>query len=235
MNLFAVGLSKSLMIIAIALFSNHANALEPLVQQGIPFQGAVITTILDSNTSLQWLSPTATTRQSVNSVLSGYGGWVAAGFRYATISDFANLLVDSGLTNTARLDIPAYQSISWNDTANIKRMEWLVTAMGWTYVNNQPSQYDPFGQKTTYGILDNGPIGSGQYPAGLSYAWFYASQSGAYSSSLGQWASDSQDNLVGSFLVRTITPVSEPETYALLLTGLGLIAAAIKRRKAKQA
>ena len=32
----------------------------------------------------------------------------------------------------------------------------------------------------------------------------------------------------------SVNPVSEPETYALLLAGLGLISAAVKRRKAKQ-
>jgi hypothetical protein len=35
--------------------------------------------------------------------------------------------------------------------------------------------------------------------------------------------------------VRNVTPVPEPETYAMLLAGLGLIGAAVKRRKAKQA
>jgi len=46
------------------------------------------------------------------------------------------------------------------------------------------------------------------------------------------------DNSVGAangLVVTTVAAVPEPETYAMLLAGLGLIGAAVKRRKAKQA
>jgi hypothetical protein len=40
---------------------------------------------------------------------------------------------------------------------------------------------------------------------------------------------------VGVWAVRTVTAVPEPQTYAMLLTGLGLIGATVLRRKNKQA
>jgi len=40
---------------------------------------------------------------------------------------------------------------------------------------------------------------------------------------------------VGAANGLVVTAVPEPETYAMLLAGLGMIGAAVKRRKAKQA
>jgi hypothetical protein len=40
---------------------------------------------------------------------------------------------------------------------------------------------------------------------------------------------------IGKPAVLSLIPVPEPETYAMLLVGLGLIGARVKRRKAKQA
>lgn len=51
----------------------------------------------------------------------------------------------------------------------------------------------------------------------------------------GSSAQSSIDSISYTVSVSSINPVPEPETYAMLLAGLGLIGAAVKRRKAKQA
>ena len=38
-----------------------------------------------------------------------------------------------------------------------------------------------------------------------------------------------------SMLLTSVAPVPEPETYSMLLAGLGMMGVAVKRRKAKQA
>ena len=48
--------------------------------------------VLDTNTGLEWLKPTATVGQSVNSVLGGFGGFLAAGLRYASSAEVSDAL-----------------------------------------------------------------------------------------------------------------------------------------------
>ena len=83
---------------------------------------------------------------------------------------------------------------------------------------------------TGFGSNYTTPISSGSN--GVS-PW--GAQSGI--SSNAQWLAY-QDGWTTAYFSTTITAVAavpEPETYAMLLAGLGLIGAAVKRRKAKQA
>jgi hypothetical protein len=78
------------------------------------------------------------------------------------------------------------------------------------------------------GVLDFTSLQMGTYALTLTGDW--AARSGVYFKNE-SYVSGSV-NLLGH---PTITPVPEPETYAMLLAGLGLMGAIAKRRKAKQA
>ncbi|HKE10325.1 MAG TPA: hypothetical protein VKE73_02020 [Myxococcota bacterium] len=52
--------------------------------------------VLDTVTGLEWLKLTATAGQSANSVLGGFGGFLAAGLQYATSAQVQTLFSDAG-------------------------------------------------------------------------------------------------------------------------------------------
>src|SRR5579862_4387678 len=61
--------------------------------------------VQDSSTGLEWLSmnPTRGALQtsdgvSVNQILSGFGGYIAVGFQFATLSQVMQLFQDAGIT-----------------------------------------------------------------------------------------------------------------------------------------
>ena len=51
----------------------------------------------DTSTDLDWLDITATTWQSINDVLGGYGGYIDMGFRFATIAEVTVLYENAGI------------------------------------------------------------------------------------------------------------------------------------------
>jgi hypothetical protein len=57
----------------------------------------------------------------------------------------------------------------------------------------------------------------------------------AFSASMGLYLNPGATKMVVDNFQFGVTPVPEPETYAMLLAGLGLIGAAIRRPKAKKA
>lgn len=54
---------------------------------------------LDTVTGLRWLDVDATLGKSAHDLFDGAGGWVAAGFRYATDLDVRTLFVHAGLSS----------------------------------------------------------------------------------------------------------------------------------------
>jgi len=63
---------------------------------------------LDTATNLEWLDLTATRDLSVDAVLGGAGGWVNAGFQYASFGLVGQLLNDAGYVG----DISSYSTLS---------------------------------------------------------------------------------------------------------------------------
>jgi hypothetical protein len=205
-----------------------------IAQAAIVAQSATSTTgrsslaLYDTETSLQWLSPTATQRLSIDAVLADAGGWVSSGYRYAMRDELLELFEDAGISvDTAQLVSPFGQS--WSSQADVDALKFLIATIGWTYENNQPSPSNPFGQRTVYGILGDLLLGDGQSPASHVLAWFSANDTSGLAYAVSQWRYPVVDPQVGSFLVRTVQSVPEPESIALLLSGLLGVIIALRR------
>ena len=184
----------------------------------------------DTVSGLDWLDVTLSVNRSYGDVSSQFGvGGDFKGWRYATISDFDNLL--SGLSlDISNLKGP--QGQTWNNTVDVSTAKRIVSLLGWTYVNNLPSTGNPFGQKELYGVFGDhyADIFSpdGQSPPSHVYGKIGASDTLAYSNTSGQILHNSSDNLVGSFLVQS---VPEPSILALFTAGLAGLGFARKRKQ----
>jgi hypothetical protein len=96
--------------------------------------------------------------------------------------------------------------------------------------------------ETVTGILGVG-IGntSNTFSLGQTAGWtnfslvFTPTTTGAYVLSFGNSGGDNIGMLLDNVSVSVTTPVPEPETYAMLLAGLGLLGFAARRRKAQEA
>lgn len=225
-----VKLVASALTVSASCFAPLANA-EIIVQSVISSDGTSFNAVLDTTTSMQWLSLIATQRLSIATVLSGYGGWIPAGFRYATGSELATLVSDSGVSATAD-QIRESSGFFSTKAPDVAALIALITAIGWTYENNSPSQGYPFGQKTSYGILADIMYGDGQSPPSHYDAQIGANNISGYAViDSGQWLYDNWDAHVGSFLVRNATSVPEPTSVALIFIALLSAGAACKQRR----
>jgi hypothetical protein len=149
------------------------------------------------------------------------------GFRYATGSELRLLLEHSGLAGASA------GANSWSDAAAIHGMNTLVTSLGWTYEDRQPSPGDELGKHTMYGVLADLHLGDGQSPASRQYAVLTSSTDYAGAGFGGQWLYGDADNLVGSFLVRDRFSVPEPGTAWLALFAFGIAVAGAGRLRGR--
>ena len=179
----------------------------------------------DTVTGLDWLDVTASAGLSYAAVQGGAGGWLAAGWRYASWGQVADLFsrtigngpeywyADSAFTNGLALIRQLGVSISFNNTEGIQ--QFFGTA--------DPTQisvdgyFDDGAQNGTVGIAEVVAQWSGGNPA-VSTRWvdypdFWA------------WPSVSAGAGYGSFLVRdSVSSVPEGQTLPLALLA-GLLAA----------
>lgn len=149
--------------------------------------------------------------------------------------------VDNGTASSAS------QTYSWNDIVGVS-----AQAVGGTFFDvwtNIARQTDTATFLTTSasglsGSLLMGPSGPDEYIVGYSNfrpGYFNQLGSGPQSPIALSYGSDpSAPDTAYIFrdiaaTATLVASVPEPETYAMLLAGLGLIGAAVKRRKAKQA
>ena len=199
---------------AAALLSGAAHAA--LVKEDLHTAGDGLIT-LDTATNLEWLNVTATQDVSMDQVLAGAGGWVNNGFQYATFGQVGQLLNDAGYLG---------------DTSNYGNMRLVAD-------NASANEFiDDFGSTSppnfTYGFMApyTASLGgaTGSY---TDYVEINANGAGGNGYAIpdsGPFASSLARPYVGSFLVRA-APVPEPETYVLMLAGLGLVAGYAKRRR----
>lgn len=199
------------------------------------------TYLTDTATGLDWRDVTATAGMSFNDVSSQLGaGGQFAGWRYATGDEFNTLV-----SNYSGVVIPA----GYHGYTNMEpdRIDGLVTLLGSTLdaymLATYGATWDHYygyaegqGIDYTYGLLaDISPRSPGAHHLAIIWDDDLGSSDFSFGKDYGA-ASPSYSHLtLGSFLVRDhiAAPVPEPETYAMMLAGLGLLGVMARRRKQK--
>jgi hypothetical protein len=203
---FSAILTAACVVAVAALGARPAAAASILVDHG--------GTTYDPGTGLEWLDLTATAGQSYDAVSGGFGGFIAAGWQYATQAQVGQLFVDAGASGT-------YPEIGSSPTPNstYDAATVLLSLLGTLQPNTSGGGItggashglagDGFGTFKPYATF------SGEYtPFGPAYIGFI--QLG------GSYLSDSNvDPTVGSFLIRTAAVTPIPGTLPLFLTALG--------------
>jgi len=187
-----------------------------LVKQDLLAAGDGLIT-LDTSTDLEWLNLTATQDLSVNQVLGGTGGWVSIGFHYANFGQVGQLLNDAGyLGNTS--DYSTMRLVADDLSANAFLSDFGSTS---------PPDF-------TFGFMSPYPCGGiiGNATRCTDYVQINANgaeNQGYAIPDSGAFGADTARAYVGSFLIRA---VPEPETYATMIAGLGLLV--VLRRRGRQ-
>lgn len=195
-------------LLMLFLFSFNANAL--LIDNGL--------TTTDTSTGFEWLDVTATQGKSVNEVLSGFGGFVNSGYRYATTDEVINLwsalginTLDQPLESLAAPVSLGHALFGLTTDAIVNNEVFQLTA-GFT---DPASAIGPTNDISTLILRLEGSFGSVTTSGGCS--------------GFGDSCLDVVRNDWGSWLVRTNSPspgISAPATISLLglaVAGLGWI------------
>ena len=172
----------------------------------------------DTSTGLDWLDVTATQGASVDQVFAGVGGFIAAGWSYATTAELCGLFGALGdpISNCPSTSLLVFDTLSSSSATT------LTSLLG-----NTSFGADPGG---SYGFFDSGNFSSNLAGVGCIQAsavnCFTANTDVAVA--LQDWTNAGAGNaIIGSFLVR---PVPEPTTA--LLVGSGLVALGLSRSRA---
>lgn len=185
-----------------------------LVKQDLLTAGDGLVT-LDTDTHLEWLQLTATQNLSVDAVLGGAGGWVNAGFQYASFSQVGQLLNDAGYLGSTS-DYATLSLVADNASAN-------------TFLSDFGSTSEP---NFTFGFMSPYPCSRtiGSATTCTDYVQINANGAAGRGYAIpdsGAFGTDTARPYVGSFLVRT---VPEPAPFVMLLAGLVAFGVGLRRR-----
>lgn len=181
----------------------------------------------ETDTGREWVDITATINQSYDSVVAGYGGFVSMGFRVAKLSEIGDLFRSAGISNLTPGGGPE----------NLGAAESLMQLIGCGAQCNLPWKYTE-----GFALFDdvNNPYANGVARANLFISSGSASVAFGDGTNKFQFAGacdrNCADSWEGVWLIRNAAaPIPEPDTYTLMLTGLGLLGIVLRRQKQKKA
>lgn len=188
-----------------------------LLQGTAPTVNGTASSVLDTDTGLEWLTPQVTKGLSFAAVAAG--GYLSNRYRYATSSELVGLLGHSGY-NTAPLMLDP-RGGNWSRLeSDITSLGSLISMLGATA-----------GSAKIYGILADLQSTYGDQALDHSLATlFTTSAPNSYVLAVGP-ASPTSDFDTGSFLVRQISPVPEPTVVGMFTAGLLLLSGIARSRR----
>jgi hypothetical protein len=181
--------------------------------------------VTDTLSGLTWLNLDVTQGMSFNAVSQGLAtDPLYADFRVATRGEVDALFGDGGFyvnsgvigdTNPTRLASGAAFASAFNGVMQSNGTEFFQG-----YLGDALSPIDP-----AHGVFSLWRAGVGFNPASTTVAFAFDDGTGPVSSQ--------SDPGTGTWLVAksTVSPVPEPATYALMLAGLAVVGAAVRRRR----
>jgi hypothetical protein len=210
-------------VLTIAPFSRETGA--SLVSLSSPFGPDTIT--LDTATNLEWLDVPLTLGLSINQVTAQLGpGDTYAGFRYASSSEIGMLFTDAGLTlgfTTNPIYVPPAQAL-----LSLLGQTGSQPTPGGPAVFAQGWDSDTTGGYNNIDVLQIQPVGPPGNPVCAPAGCVYTLIPGlSLPPADGSHAFDN----TGSFLVRSVAPIPEPTTLAMLGIGLAGLAASRRRKQ----
>ena len=197
----------------------------------------------DTQTGLRWLDVSATQGLSANQILSGAGGW-SSHFRYATYAELSTLFEHAGLPANGGGKVVVSPDLAMYSAASAFNALFNTASSGASPVSQTDGFYTTTGSSigflrvhasqdpsstfvfSTYSYIESPPGEKSAPSAGGGVGDKTASGGGAGGKG---WSYDTYSPKTGSMLVLA---VPEPQTWALLLAGLGMLAGVARRRAA---
>lgn len=226
MNLFVNRPLVGALVLSVSLHASHGYAAL-LAENGYA---------LDTETGLEWINQQVTDGYSYQAIQAGAGGFIAAGWHYATVSQWNALMTryvgPANLTQSASTFYEAASQSYFNSANNVVLILGMNAAFNDSRAVDNITSNPDYHQVTSEGFLQVGPRGlaslgdlTAVYSAPTNYP-FPLSPYGRWGAEVDWLPTDTSGPWGANFLVRSV-----PEPDSLWLLGIGLMGLAPLRRR----
>lgn len=175
----------------------------------------------DKNSGLEWLDTSFTVGKSYNEVIGmTSSGNSLEGWRFATYDEFTYIFTSRGYSFIGTSKITANVPSQTNDPFFIT----FINLLGATDINSTTKDILGLTSEDYKGLREDS-----QY-YGFIRSGYNASNITSYAS-FSRYEDNSAGPTIASFLVRSVSPIPETDTWVMLLTGLISLGVSIKTRR----